>query len=123
MSVDLTRAYPAEASARSIQRTAMALRREGVIRLVDAFDLAEPAAIAFHFITPERPERLMSGLRLGPVDLSWDGELIADIEPLGLRFPEGDASGRPLNRIALKTPAPVSRAFFAFTFADGQSAR
>lgn len=122
MSVDLTRAWPADANARACQRTAMVLRREGMLRVVDAFDLAQGAPVTFHFVTPERPERLMNGLRLGPVDMSWEGELSADIAPMNLKFPGGDAGGKPLYDIRLSAAAPVTRAFFAFNFTLPQGA-
>jgi len=112
MSVDLTHAYPPELLARSVQRTAMALRREAMLRLVDAFDLEQPAPVAFQFVTPQKPQRLTNGLRLGPVDLYWEGGLSCDFEPLGRDF-AGDA---PLHRILLTAPAPVTRAFFTFSF-------
>lgn len=120
MSVDLTGAYPVEAAVRSCQRTAMSLRRETALRVVDAFDLAEPAPIAFRFITPQKPEYLMNGLRLGAVDLAWEGDLQADVRPLGQSLPDGDAAGKPLTLIELKTAAPVSRAFFTFVFTPAQ---
>ncbi|MBR1822113.1 MAG: hypothetical protein IJ769_10885 [Clostridia bacterium] len=120
MSVDLTRAYPAAASARSVQRTAMVLRREDALRLVDAFDLETPAPIAFRFFTPQNPERLMSGVRLGPVDLTWEGELRCDIARTEQRFPSGDAVGSPLYLVTLTTPQPVSRGFFTFALTPAQ---
>ena len=120
MSVDLTHAWPAGAAARSVQRTAMVLREQGALRLVDAFDLERPAPVAFRFITPQKPERLTAGLRLGPVDMSWEGELRCDIAPLGLRFPSGDPTGEPLYQIELTAPQPVSRAFFTFSFTREQ---
>ena len=120
MSVDLTNAYPAGAGVRACQRTAMVLRGEQALRVVDAFDLTQPAPVRFDFITPEKPERLMNGLRLGPVDMAWEGELGADIQPMSQRFPSDDAAGQPLYRISLTTAAPVSRAFFAFSFTQPQ---
>ena len=120
MSVDLTRAWPARTEARSVQRTAMALRGQGVLRLVDAFDLEKPAPIAFRFVTPQQPRRLEGGVRLGPVDMAWEGELMCDISPLDARFPAGSAGGDPLYRVSLTTPEPVSRGFFAFNFAPAQ---
>ncbi len=121
MSIDLTGAYPARAGARSIQRTAMVLRKEGSLRLVDAFDLESPSPIAFRFITPQKPERLVdSGVRLGPVDLRWEGELSCDIVPLNAVFPAGDPAGNPLYRVTLTTPQPVGRGFFTFQIGAGQ---
>ena len=114
MSVELTQAWPA-GLAHSCQRTAIIQRQQAALRLVDAFDLAEPAAITFRFITPQKPEYLSGGLRLGEVDFSWEGELKLDVQPLGQRLPDG-ADGLPLHCIALTTPAPVTRAFYTFNF-------
>ena len=116
MSADLTHAWPIRVGARSIQRTAMVLRREEALRVVDAFDLEKPAPITFRFITPQQPRRTQSGFRLGPVDLAWEGELNWEVAPLGARFPNGDAAGAPLYCVALTTQQPVSRGFFAFYF-------
>lgn len=120
MSVDLTGAYPVEAAVRSCQRTAMVMRREEVLRVVDAFDLAEPATIEFRFITPLKPEYLMNGLRLGAVDLSWEGALKADVCALNRTLDVGGEAGRPLYCVVMKTAAPVARAFFAFNFTPAQ---
>ena len=120
MSVDLTHAYPARAGARSVQRTAMVRRGERVLRLVDAFDLEAPAPIAFRFFTPQKPQRLMNGLRLGPVDLSWEGELSCDIAQMDAAFPVGDPAAGQLWRVTLTTPQPVARGFFTFNVAPAQ---
>ena len=64
-------------------------------------------------------ERLTAGLRLGPVDLSWEGELGVDIRELGQSLPTGSAAA-PLYQITFKTAAPVARAFFAFNFTPAQ---
>ena len=116
MSVDLTHAWPARAGARSAQRTVMALRREKTFQLVDAFDLEKPAPVAFRFITPQVPEKLENGVRLGPVGLTWQGDMACDIAPLSARFTGAGASERPLYRVSLTSPGPVSRGFFAFAF-------
>lgn len=116
MSVDLTRAWPSAICARTVQRTVMVLRREGTVQMVDAIDLERPAPVAFQFVTPQRPQRLTGGVRLGPVDMLWEEGLSCDIAPLGLRFPEGDPAGDILYRVTLTAPGDVSRAFFRFTF-------
>lgn len=116
MSVDLTNAYPAQAGARAVQRTAMALRQEGALRLVDALDLEAPAPVTFRFLTPQKPERLTDGVRLGPVDMTWEGEMQCDIAPAGRGFPDDSAGAAPLYRVALTTPQAVSRGFFTFYF-------
>lgn len=120
LSVDLTRAWPVQVGARSVQRTAMVLRDEATLRLVDAFDLETPKPVAFQFLTPQKPERLVQGLRLGPVDLAWEGELSCDIAPTGERFPTGDPAGDALWRVTLATATPVGRGFFTFSFTAGQ---
>ena len=121
MSVDLTRAWPAKAGVRSMQRTAMVIRGEGALRLVDAFDLETPAPVTFRFITPQKPERLMdSGLRLGPVDMHWEGSLSCDIAQLNAAFPAGDPAASPLWRVTLATPEPVGRGFFTFHLSAGR---
>ena len=121
LSVDLTRAYPSKAGARSVQRTAMVLRDEAALRLVDALDLETPLPVSVRFYTPQKPERLMdSSLRLGPVDLTWEGELGCDIAATGARFPTGDAAGEALYRVTLTSKSPVERGFFTFNFTSGQ---
>ena len=120
MSIDLTRAWPMEAGMRSCQRTAIILRREGVVRLLDAIELETTSEVSFRFVTPQTPTRLMCGLRLGPVDLTWEGELKADIAPLGRSFPANDATGDPLYRIELKAVANAGRSFFNFSFSPDQ---
>lgn len=120
MSVDLTHAWPARAGVRSAQRTVMALRREGALRMVDAFDLEKPAPVVFRFITPLEPRTLDNGLRLGPVELTWDGDLKCEVTTLSARFPAGAPSGEPLRCVSLTTSAFVSRGFFAFSFTAAQ---
>ena len=116
MSVDLTQAWPAGVGARSIQRTVMALRREETLQLVDAFDLERPVPVTFRFITPQQPQALERGVKLGPVTLTWEGELRCVAEPLSARFPTGEGPGEALYRVNLTTPDPVFRGFFAFNF-------
>ena len=115
LSVELTTAWPA-GLINAYQRTAMVRRQEGALQLVEALDLAEPAPVAFRFITPRRPEYLMDGLRLGGVDMRWAGQLTVRSEPLNRHFPDGDAEGDALYRIELSTPGPVQRALYTFTF-------
>ena len=113
--MDLTHAYPVSSLVNAFQRTAMVLRREGQLRLVDAVELAQPAGMAFHFITPERPRETPRGLRLGPVEMTWEDRFAVKAVALTARFPENAADGHPLYRIELSA-APVARAYFGFTF-------
>ena len=105
MTIDLTHAWT-PGLLRSYQRTALVQRPDAVLRLVDAFDLSEASVICFRFHTPLKPEMISGGLRLGPVDFGWEGQLSMTFSPLD--------SG--LTRIELTTPAPVQRAFYTFNF-------
>ena len=115
MSVELTQAWPAGV-AHSCQRTAIIQRPDVTLRLVDAFDLAEPSTVAFRFISAQQPQYMPGGLRLGDVDFTWEGGLEAEVLELGRRFPD-PVSGEPLYEIRLTAPSPVSRAVFSFNFA------
>ena len=122
MSVDLTHAWPARVGARSIQRTAMVLRRDEALRLVDAFDLEKASMVTFRFITPQKPEMIKpdgstpAGVRLGPVVLTWEGDMRCDIVALDERFALDEAEGATLHCVALTPTSPVGRGFFAFYF-------
>ena len=122
-SVDLTNAWPVRLGAHSIQRTVMALRKDKAIQQVDAFDLEKPANITFRFITPQSPEMIKPdgattvAVRLGPVTLSWEGEMRCEIAVLDERFSIGEGSGELLRCISLTPLNPVKRAFFPFCFA------
>ena len=123
LSVDLTNAWPARLGARSIQRTAMVLRKDRVLQLVDAFDLEKPARVTFRFITPQSPEMIRpdgtttEAVRLGPVTLSWEGEMRCEIAALDERFSIGEGSGELLRCVSLTPVNPVGRGFFPFYFA------
>ena len=105
MTIDLTHAWT-PGLLQSYQRTAIIQRPDATLRLVDAFDLAEPSVIAFRFHTPLKPGMISGGLRLGAVDFSWEGDL-------AMLF---DALDSGLYLIELTTPAPVLRAFYTFNF-------
>lgn len=111
MSIDLTHAYPTAAAVRSYQRTAMILREEDSLRLVDAFDLSNPCRVAFRFFFTEKPLYIQGKLQAGPVDLSWEGDLTLDVSPLASEKQMAEG----LYQVELTTPSPVTRAFFAFT--------
>ena len=108
LSVDLTHAWPPGLCSAS-QRTAIIDRADAVLRLVDAFEMEEEATVTFRFHTPFEPGRLAAGLRLGPVDFTWEGDMRAKTTPL-----PGDV---PVYRVELTTPAPVGRTICTFAFA------
>lgn len=83
MSVDLTGAYPEKCMLAAYQRTLMTLRGDGTVRLVDAFEFIRPVQeLTFRFVTAQKPISLRDTVRLGPVTLSWDGDMAADIAEL-----------------------------------------
>ena len=112
LSVDQTHAWPA-GRVQMAQRTVIVDRNDALLRLVDAMELTEASVITYRFHTPEKPEPLTGGLRLGNVDLTWEGELIWSAAPL----PDVSFEGQLLYRIELVTPAPVIRAMQTFVFA------
>jgi hypothetical protein len=118
--VDLTHAWPARVGARSIQRTAMVLRRDEALRLVDAFDLEKASMVTFRFITPQKPEMIKpdgstpAGVRLGPVVLTWEGDMRCDIVALDERFALDEAEGATLHCVALTPTSPVDAASSRF---------
>lgn len=92
MSVDLTDTYPASCALSAYQRTLMVSRGEATVRLVDAFEFHHaPEQICFRFVSARKPLFLQSCVRLGPVDLRWDGEMQPEISELAARdcFPGG----------------------------------
>ena len=92
MSVDLTDTYPAQCGLSAYQRTLMVSRGDATVRLVDAFEFDRaPEQLCFRFVSVQRPLSLRSGVRLGPVLLRWDGEMLPEISELPARdgFPGG----------------------------------
>lgn len=83
MSIELTGLYPEKCMLSAYQRTLMTLQGDGTVRLVDAFEfIRPPQELTFRFISAQKPLPLRELVRLGPVDLSWDGDMVPDIEEL-----------------------------------------
>ena len=58
-------------------------RDEGLIRLIEAFEFTQaPREIEFRFVTALRPLVLFGCVRLGPLTLTWDGEMRAAYEEI-----------------------------------------
>ena len=106
MSVDLSHAYPAECTVHSYQRTALTLREEHTVRIVDALHFEQPASITFRFVTPLKPTALNSVVRLGPVRMTWEGAYDVTVSQLD----------NGLSLIELSCPQPVIQTFFTFNF-------
>ena len=106
MSVELTRAYPAECNLRSYQRTLMTLRGDQTVRIMDALDFTEPESVVFRFVTAVRPTIVRTAVRFGPVRMTWEGDFVATAIPLD----------NGLTCVEMTTVEPVQQAFFAFNF-------
>lgn len=106
LGVELTHAYPSESMLRSYQRSALALRGEQSLRLVDMLSFSEPAPVVFRFVCAVAPEIGESEIRLGPVRMLWEGDLLSRIRLLK----------NGLSLLELSSAQPVSQALFAFRF-------
>jgi len=83
MSVDLTQTYPEACPLAAYQRTLITSRADGAVRLVDAFEFMQNIQeVTFRFVTAQKPISLRECVRIGPVDLSWDGEMLPEITEL-----------------------------------------
>lgn len=111
MSVDLTNAYPENSGIAAYQRTLMTMRGDGTVRLVDAFDFAQPPGeITFYFSCANRPVSLRERVRIGPVDLTWD----CDMQPvIHANDPDDPAAGYTLELTLRNVPR---RVICGFTF-------
>ena len=106
MSVELTRAYPAECHLRSYQRTLLTLRGEHTVRIMDALDFTQPQSVTFRFVTGVNPTLVTSAVRFGAVRMTWEGNFTASVIPLD----------NGLTCVELTAAEPVQKAFFAFNF-------
>lgn len=92
MSVDLTDTYPRPCGLNAYQRTLMVSRSDGGVRLVDAFEFSRPPEqLCFRFVTAQRPIVLRDSVRLGPMTLQWDGDMLPEVSelPATERAPSG----------------------------------
>ena len=111
LTADLSGIYPEAAMPAAYQRTLMTLRRDGTVRLVDAFEFIQPPhALTFRFVSAQRPEIRTDGVRLGPVLLSWDGDMAAEAAPMECAaFPD-------CHLVSFKLANPPRRLICGFTF-------
>ena len=83
MSMDLTDAYAADAGLSAYQRTLMTMRSDGTVRLVDAFEfIRQPQSLSFRFTCMQKPLSLRDNVRLGPLTLTWDQDMLPEIAEL-----------------------------------------
>lgn len=117
LSMDLARAYPAQAGVREWQRTVIYERGGGTAQVIDMFALSGRHSVEFCFLTPFEPGFGPGWAQLGPVRLRWEKGLTASCDPLSV--PEGEARalwGDTLYRIALSTDQLVDQGKRTFTF-------
>ena len=91
----------------------MTMRGDQTVRLIDAFEFAAPPAqLMFRFITPQKPLILRDCVRLGPVVMTWDGDLIVEARDseIDSEFPEKCAI------VQFTVQRPSARSIFSFTF-------
>ena len=106
LSIELTHAYPPECRLQSFQRSALILRGEQMLRVVDMVSFDVPGSVVFSFVTPENPVVGAAEILLGPVRMTWEGEFTISVRPL-----EGG-----LNCLEMAAASPVAQALFAFNF-------
>lgn len=113
MSVDLTDTYPEACPLATYQRTLIASRTDSMVRLVDAFEFSHPVQeITFRFVTAQKPVSLRECVRIGPIDLTWDGEMLPEISEL----PACDAFPGGSWLISLRMQAVPQRFICGFAF-------
>ena len=106
LSIDVTNAYPAECHLESYQRTIIAMRREKMLRIVEAVRFSEPTAAAFTLRCAVRPTLVSEAVRIGSVRLTWEGELQIAQTPLE----------NGLTELTFTTPQPVDSGIYTFNF-------
>lgn len=106
LGIELTGAYPSACALRSYQRSALVLRGEQSLRLVDMLSFSDPSPVAFRFVAAVAPEIHAEEIRLGPVRMLWEGDLICSVLPLK----------NGLFLLQFSAVQPVSQALFAFRF-------
>ena len=113
MSADLTDAYPESCPLAAYQRTLITMQGDGTVRLVDAFEFTgQLRELDFRFVTAQRPQPLQGGVRLGPVDMTWDGEMLPEF----VELPDSPAFPDGCWLLRLKMQEPPKRLICGFTF-------
>lgn len=116
LSLSLAAAYPEAAGIDEWQRSAILSREDGVVQLIDVFDLKLPARVRFHFVSPIRPALSQRYAQLGPVRMRWEEGLAAEVDELPVAGAEYAALwGETLYLLTLTTPNAVDRGKYTFT--------
>lgn len=116
ITLDLSTAYPASAAVYGWQRTAVLVRDENAVQLIDAFDLTRRQSVRFCFITPFQPVLTPKHVQIGSVRLRWDPDLNPSVEEIPVRDDSlRDIWGSSLYRLCFDTPEPVDNGKYTFT--------
>jgi len=117
LTLDLSTAYPASAAVYGWQRTAILIREDNSVQLIDAFDLTRRQSVRFCFITPFRPVITPRHVQLGSARLRWEPDLIPGVEEIPLQDESlQEIWGDTLYRLYFDTPAEVDGGKYTFTF-------
>ena len=116
LTLDLSTAYPPGAAVYGWQRTAILIRDENSVQLIDAFDLTRRQSVRFCFITPFEPIVTSKHVQLGSVRMRWDPDLTAGVEKIPVRDEAlKEIWGDTLFRLYFDTPSEVDSGKYTFT--------
>lgn len=89
LSMNIAPAYPQRARLLNWQRTLLFVPSEGGVRMMDVFDFDEGGGYAvFRFLTPRMPALSEGWAKIGPVVMTWEGDLEARVEPIAVSSPQ-----------------------------------
>ena len=117
ISLNLAYAYPGEPGAASWQRSLIFERDDGVLRLIEMYDLPKPSRVDFNFITPHEPTLGPNWAQIGPVRMRWEKGLNAVCD--ALTVPEGEPRalwGEKLYRLSLSADGLTRQGKLTFLF-------
>ncbi|MFE6968903.1 heparinase II/III family protein [Isoptericola sp. NPDC057653] len=108
LSTDLTAAYPAEAGLTSLARVVALDRKEGEVRIDDAWRFAGEGEMRLVLMTADEPRPVAGGLAVGPALVAIDDGLAVatervDVDPADTRLVR--AWGAAVHRTVLTAPA------------------
>ena len=117
MSMNLAGLYPAEAHIMSWQRSAVYDRTDGMVQLMDVFDLNGFETVRFNFITVCKPVLAERYAQLGPVRLRWEAGLTVSADEIDItEEPWAKMWNGTLYRLTLTTCEPVNGGQYTFNF-------
>ena len=116
MSMDLAKAYPASCGIRQWQRAVLFQREDGIVQLIELYELDAPKEVTFNFITPVEPELGAQWAQLGHARMRWDGDLIARCDPVPVPDDWRDVWGETIYHLSLTAPQPQRQGKLTFSF-------